>query len=146
MAERDNSELEEETHEFHELCTPRIHLNVEGHPTVTSDEQVNKSVEKWDSSSLYLTKPLLFVLPETRFYDLCLTSFVSWKSQVKVESTIEHLLENFLEHHELDPSLPQLNRLQIVDFVRHGLSKLSTSYEVLLIFEIFKSIYLKAHF
>lgn len=50
--------------------------------------------------------------------------------QVKVESTIEHLLENFLENHELDSTLPLLSRLQIVDFVKHGLSRLSTSYEV----------------
>lgn len=50
--------------------------------------------------------------------------------QVKVESTIERLFENFIENYELDPTLPQLNRLQIVDFVKHGLSKLSTSYEV----------------
>ena len=28
------------THQFIELCTPRIHLDVEGNPTVTSDEQV----------------------------------------------------------------------------------------------------------
>ena len=32
--------LEEITHQFIELCTPRIHLDVEGNPTVTSDEQV----------------------------------------------------------------------------------------------------------
>lgn len=42
MAERDYSELES-NHQFDELCTPRIHMNVEGHPTVTSDEQVLKS-------------------------------------------------------------------------------------------------------
>ncbi|XP_046441231.1 protein farnesyltransferase subunit beta-like isoform X2 [Daphnia pulex] len=77
------------THQFIELCTPRIHLDVEGNPTVTSDEQV------------------------------------------KVESTIEHILETFLENHEIDTTLPRLNRLQIVDFVRHGLSKLSASYECL---------------
>ncbi len=44
MAERDDSELDE-THQFPELCTPRIHLDVEGCPSVTSDEQVIKSLE-----------------------------------------------------------------------------------------------------
>lgn len=43
MAEQDDSESEI-THQFLELCTPRIHMNVEGHPTVTSDEQVFKSL------------------------------------------------------------------------------------------------------
>lgn len=42
MAERDDSELEL-LHQFEELCTPRIHMDVEGLPTVTSDEQVLKS-------------------------------------------------------------------------------------------------------
>ncbi|XP_057372129.1 protein farnesyltransferase subunit beta-like [Daphnia carinata] len=88
MTERDYCELET-NHQFSLLSVPRIHLDVEGIPTVTSDEQV------------------------------------------KVESTIEHLLENFLENHELDSTLPLLNRLPIVDFVKHGLSRLSTSYECL---------------
>lgn len=39
MSERDYSELET-NHQFSVLSVPRIHLDVEGIPTVTSDEQV----------------------------------------------------------------------------------------------------------
>ena len=50
--------------------------------------------------------------------------------QVKVESAIERLLENFVGNVELDSNLPRLNRVQIVDFVKHGLSRLASSYQV----------------
>lgn len=53
-----------------------------------------------------------------------------FQMQVKVESAIERLLENFVENVELDSNLPRLNRVQIVDFVKHGLSRLASSYQV----------------
>jgi hypothetical protein len=122
------------THQFTELCTPRIHLDVEGNPTVTSDEQVewflhlllqrNLLTCKLNALDVYLS--IIVVWFVVNMYLFSSSSYF----QVKVESTIEHLLETFLENHELDTTLPRLNRLQIVDFVRHGLSKLSTSYEV----------------
>lgn len=42
MTERDYSDLEK-SHQFSVLSVPRIHLDVEGIPTVTSDEQVMKA-------------------------------------------------------------------------------------------------------
>jgi len=51
--------------------------------------------------------------------------------QVKVEGCIERLFEIFLDAHGHDlTQKPELQRTLIVDYLSHGLSKLSQSYEV----------------
>lgn len=50
--------------------------------------------------------------------------------QVKVEKTVQRLLDNFLERLEVDQAAPRLQARETADFVRQGLSNLSQSYEV----------------